>query len=103
MACWSETGLVPVYASMEAVFSNSPAHAPRNYPVSCRLLPGGDREQLVLRQNDQPCRLDAHRAVALEALELLVHPLARCAEQLREVFLRELQADADLLAVVDAV
>jgi hypothetical protein len=40
---------------------------------------------------------------ALEALELLVDALARRAQQLRQVFLGQLQADADLLALLDAV
>jgi hypothetical protein len=55
------------------------------------------------RQHHQPRGLDAHRAFALEALELLVHALARRAEQLRQVFLRQLQSDADFFTLGDAV
>src|SRR5205085_2031258 len=62
-----------------------------------------DREQLFLREDDEAGRLDPDRAVALEALELLVDALARGAEQLRDVFLRELQPDPDLVALLDAV
>ena len=58
---------------------------------------------LSLRQHHQPGRLDPHRTFALEALQLLVDALARGAEQLRHVFLRQLQADADLVALLDAV
>ena len=46
---------------------------------------------------------DAHRAFALEALQFLVDALPRGPEQLRQVLLREFQADADLLALLDAV
>ena len=47
-----------------------------------------------------PCRFQLSLsplevAVALEALQLLVDALARGAEQLGNVFLRQLQADAD--------
>src|SRR5689334_19589653 len=63
----------------------------------------GDREQLVLREDDEAGRLDPHRAFALEALQLLVDALPRRAEQLRDVLLRELQADPDLVALLDAV
>ena len=47
----------------------------------------------------QAARLDADDAVTLHGLELLVHPLARGAQQLRQLFLRQLQADARFAAV----
>jgi hypothetical protein len=84
--------LVPVLASgwvmdgLEAATLNAAIRAdPRSAP--------GDGQQLVLGQDDEPGRLDAHRPVALEALQLLVDALARGAEQLGDVFLRQLQAD----------
>src|SRR6185369_16307985 len=54
----------------------------------------GNGEQLAARKHDEPGGLDPHRPLALERLQFLVHPLARGTEQLCEVFLRELQADA---------
>ena len=54
----------------------------------------GDGEQFFFRQHDQARRLDAHGTLSLEALELLVDALPRSTEQLRQVFLGELQADA---------
>src|SRR5690349_3902403 len=66
-------------------------------------LPFRDGQQLLAREYDQARRLDADRPLSLEALELLVDALARRAQELRQVLLRELQADADLFALLDAV
>ena len=59
----------------------------------------GDGEQFVFGQHDKSGRLDAHCAVPLEALQFLIHPLPRGAEELRQVLLGQLQTDADLFAL----
>src|SRR5512143_398295 len=63
----------------------------------------GALQQLIARQHHQPRRFDTHGPLALEALELLIDTLARCAQQLRQVLLCQLQAYADFLALRDAV
>src|SRR6187397_534875 len=97
-ACCSATGLVPALASIMIVRAGGKREPTRRSGSSIR-----DRQQFRPRQHDESGRLDAHRAVALESLQLLVDTLARRAQELREILLRQLQADADLLALGDAI
>jgi len=59
----------------------------------------GDVHQGFTVAHDQAARLDADDVLALQGLEFLVHALARCAQQLRQFLLRQLQADAHFVAM----
>src|SRR6218665_136414 len=84
-ACGAETGRVPTKWSKLSFMAGASSVAHCN-----------DTQQRVTITYYQAARLDTDGCLAFHGLELLVHPLARCPQQLCKIFLRQLQTDADL-------
>ena len=58
-----------------------------------------DEQQRIAVQNHQTTGFDADDLFALHLLEFLVDALTRSPQQLRQLFLRQLQADANRLGI----